>query len=179
MAQCTAKAKSTGERCRRPAVPGRNVCRYHGGATPRGIASPNFKHGKYSKDLPKGLIARYEQAAQDPELLALRDEIALLDARMVELMHKLGGGEADQEVWKEIYAALEQRRRLVESERRRLVEMQQMITAEQALVLVARVADVVRKYISDRAVLAAISDELRAIALGEGGGAHRAASGSR
>lgn len=32
MAQCTAKAKSTGNRCTRPSVPGGTVCRFHGGA---------------------------------------------------------------------------------------------------------------------------------------------------
>ena len=29
--RCTATAKSTGERCKQPAVPGSNVCRFHGG----------------------------------------------------------------------------------------------------------------------------------------------------
>lgn len=32
--QCTAKAKSTGQRCGKPAIPGGTVCRIHGGATP-------------------------------------------------------------------------------------------------------------------------------------------------
>lgn len=35
MAQCTAKAKSTGKRCGKPAVPGATVCRNHGGAAPQ------------------------------------------------------------------------------------------------------------------------------------------------
>lgn len=30
--QCTATAKSTGERCKQPAVPGASVCRFHGGS---------------------------------------------------------------------------------------------------------------------------------------------------
>ena len=30
--RCTATAKSTGERCKQPAVPGGNVCRFHGGS---------------------------------------------------------------------------------------------------------------------------------------------------
>lgn len=29
--RCTATAKSTGERCKQPAIPGGNVCRFHGG----------------------------------------------------------------------------------------------------------------------------------------------------
>ena len=32
---CTARSKQTGHRCRQPAIPGGNVCRYHGGAAPQ------------------------------------------------------------------------------------------------------------------------------------------------
>jgi hypothetical protein len=32
---CTATAKSTGNRCLQPAIPGGTVCRYHGGAAPQ------------------------------------------------------------------------------------------------------------------------------------------------
>jgi hypothetical protein len=34
-AKCTAKAKSTGERCGKPPVPGATTCRIHGGAAPQ------------------------------------------------------------------------------------------------------------------------------------------------
>ena len=33
--RCTATSKTTGERCRQPAIRGGNVCRYHGGASPQ------------------------------------------------------------------------------------------------------------------------------------------------
>jgi len=33
--RCTATAKSTGERCERPAIKGSNVCYQHGGAAPQ------------------------------------------------------------------------------------------------------------------------------------------------
>lgn len=33
--QCTKTAKSTGQRCGRPEVPGTGVCRFHGGAAPQ------------------------------------------------------------------------------------------------------------------------------------------------
>jgi hypothetical protein len=32
---CTARAKSTGKACTRPAIPGGRVCRFHGGAAPQ------------------------------------------------------------------------------------------------------------------------------------------------
>ncbi len=31
----TVRSKQTGRRCRQPAIPGGNVCRYHGGAAPQ------------------------------------------------------------------------------------------------------------------------------------------------
>ena len=45
--RCSAKAKSTRQRCRCPAVKGWTVCRVHGagGGAPRGKAHPNYKHG--------------------------------------------------------------------------------------------------------------------------------------
>ena len=91
--QCTAH-KRDGTQCKKPAVPGRNTCRLHGGLTPRGPASPKYKHGRYSKFLPARLSAMYEQSLADPEMLNLRHEIALIDARMAELLGRLEQGES-------------------------------------------------------------------------------------
>jgi len=46
--RCTAKAKSTRQRCRNPSKQGWNVCRLHGaeGGAPRGEAHPNYRHGQ-------------------------------------------------------------------------------------------------------------------------------------
>lgn len=46
--QCTATSKRSGQRCRRSAMTDRTVCQVHGGKTPRGVASPHFRHGRYS-----------------------------------------------------------------------------------------------------------------------------------
>ena len=55
--RCTAKAKSTGVRCRCPAVRGYTVCRVHGArggpkteAGKRRIAEAQFKHGRYTRE---------------------------------------------------------------------------------------------------------------------------------
>lgn len=71
-------------------------CRMHGGATPAGLGLPQFKTGRYSKYLPARLADRYHEAAQDPELLALRDDIALLDSRLAELVQRVDTGESSQ-----------------------------------------------------------------------------------
>src|SRR4051794_14907848 len=71
--------------CLGPVVEGRKRCRMHFGNVPRGMASPHTKTGRYSKDLPTRLLARYEEAMNDPDLLNLSSEIALLGARLSEL----------------------------------------------------------------------------------------------
>lgn len=71
--RCTAQSKTTGKRCTKTVVPGRSVCRFHGGLGGRPII-----HGRYSKSLGR-LREAYEEARSDPGLLDLRDTIALLD----------------------------------------------------------------------------------------------------
>lgn len=72
-------------------------CRVHGGGKHLvGSANPSFKHGKYSRYMPLRLAARYLESARDPELLASRQEIALLDARLAELLGRVDTGESSR-----------------------------------------------------------------------------------
>jgi len=73
----------------------------HGGATPSGIASPHFRTGRRSKDLPTRLTERYQEALHDPGLLNLRDDIALLDTRIAELLLRVDQGESGA-AWKRL-----------------------------------------------------------------------------
>jgi len=97
--QCQAKAKSTQKQCRRRAVKGKKACTVHGGLTPGGIASPTFKTGRYSKYIPERLAERYQESAQDPEILALKSEISLTDARLADLLSRVDTGESGT-LWK-------------------------------------------------------------------------------
>lgn len=114
MPQCQAKAKRTGEQCQRAAVAGKRVCTVHGGLTPGGIASPNFKTGRYSKYLPDKLAGRYETAVNDPGLLELNHEIALLDSRLSSLLERIDTGETGllwqnlSKLWAELTIAIKQ-----------------------------------------------------------------------
>jgi hypothetical protein len=78
-------------------------CYMHGGPSPTGIALPQFKHGRYSKYLPSRLAGRYEEAISDPELLALKDDIGLLDTRLAQVVAALNTGES-QEAWLALFA---------------------------------------------------------------------------
>ena len=76
-------------------------CRLHGGKSLRGIASPRWKDGRYSKYLPTNLQAKYQEALTDRELLALIDEIALLRTRQFQLLKRVDTSEA-REHWDNI-----------------------------------------------------------------------------
>lgn len=108
--RCKAKSRK-GEQCKNSAVPGKEVCRFHGGLSLSGTASPRFKHGRYSKVLPQELLGKYQEARRDPDLLNLRDEISLNDVRLQLLVEKLpaGGGVKSwaeiNQTWNEFIAA--------------------------------------------------------------------------
>lgn len=106
MAQCTAKSKRSGERCKKLAIVGRNTCRNHGGKTPRGPLSVHYKTGRYSK-LPVNLRDGFEAALSDPDLMNRRQDMALIIARINELLEKLsdGGGAARDVRLKELARA--------------------------------------------------------------------------
>lgn len=108
--RCTARAKSRDRaRCRQPRVPGRTVCRYHGGRTPRGVNHPNYRGRGRAKDLPRGLTPAYERAIKDPDALSLKSDVALWEVRIGELLGRLSGGESGA-LWtrlKDAWAGLE------------------------------------------------------------------------
>src|SRR5438067_9697369 len=74
--KCGARRRDGGDCCQPAMKNGR--CRMHGGKTPRGLASPKTRSGRYSKDLPTRILARYQEAMQDPELLSVKHDVALL-----------------------------------------------------------------------------------------------------
>lgn len=199
--QCGART-SAETPCRRWPVRGRARCRLHGGHNPSGLAAPAFKHGRYSKVLPTRLIDRYRAAREDAALLELREELALVDARLGDLLQRVELGEAgslwrrarasyaafedasrrqdtdavraalaelggllrrgagDYAAWAEVHACIEQRRRLAEAERKRLEALQATLTAEQALAMFSALTSIIKAHVTDRAALAAISDEI-------------------
>lgn len=105
MPPCGAKTRS-GEPCKRPAM-ANGRCYTHGGKSLAGIASPSFKTGRYSRYMPKRLLDRYEAAISDKELLVLRDEIALVEVRVTDLLAALSP-EAGEDAWREAQSCNEQ-----------------------------------------------------------------------
>jgi len=101
--QCKAHSKRTGQRCKAQAVTGRTLCYHHGGRSLVGLANPNFRDGRHSRYLPKRLNELYAAALADPELLALRDDIALVDARIADVLTRADTGESGR-LWRDLQA---------------------------------------------------------------------------
>lgn len=166
---CGAKNKRGGI-CRTSKGLGPNGrCRMHNGFAAIGPASPNFKHGRHSKLLKdiKGLSAHYERALADPDLLRLDAEVALTDARISQLLAKVGqakGKWAQQTVegvWPQLDALIETRRKLVDTETKRMKDMHAMVSVDRVMTLVAYVSDSVKRHVTDKAALALIFADLR------------------
>lgn len=102
MRECGAKTKAGGI-CKQAAL-ANGRCHYHGGKSLMGIASPTFKTGRYSKFLPARMTGRYEESRADGELLALREDIALTDARLGDLLSRVDTGESGA-LWRSLMAA--------------------------------------------------------------------------
>jgi len=85
----------------------------------------------------------------------------MLVARLInELAETIKEAQDDYSAWDEISRQMEQRRRLVESERKRLVEMQNFISQEKAILLIGALTDAIKRHVTDRKTLSAISSEL-------------------
>src|SRR5690348_17116908 len=90
--ECGAKRRN-GEPCKaRAMLNGR--CRIHGGKSPAGIPSPHYRDGRYSKVLPQRMRDAYTLAMDDPQLLEQREQIAVLDARLLDLLGRVDTGES-------------------------------------------------------------------------------------
>jgi hypothetical protein len=165
-------------------------CYKHGGNTPRGALSANFKHGRYSPYLPADLAGRFEAARNDPQLLSYHDDVALISTRIDELLERVRSGESGfawkqlNRLWKEferhrlagnvdkMQATLDaigepMRRGLADhaawielSEQMRLEQIASTITVEEAYGFLGTVVDVLKRHVADRAILDAIGAEL-------------------
>jgi hypothetical protein len=84
---CGAARKRDGQPCTAPAMQN-GRCRVHGGKSRAGVASPTWRHGGSSRYLSTDLVADFRAALADPELLDLTRDLALLEARLGELLRQ-------------------------------------------------------------------------------------------
>jgi hypothetical protein len=92
--------KRDGSPCHKHPMTGRNKCKLHGGASLIGAQHPGAKTLKYSKDIVgKRFADTYTEAMTDPKLLELKDDIAITQARVAELLKNVDYGESIK-AWK-------------------------------------------------------------------------------
>lgn len=107
--RCTRLSKRSQQQCEGPAVAGTDppTCRMHGAASLRGTANPSFKTGEYSKYLPARLDELYQDAISNPDLLEMSRHIALLEARVKDILYRSSEGDPVPE-WREVADAFAQ-----------------------------------------------------------------------
>jgi hypothetical protein len=86
-----------GKPCTRLATSTNGYCHWHGG---------QFTPTKFVEVLSDTLNLRYNELYNDPELLSMRHEIALVDIRLEALLSQLGTGESS-EAWKKLHQTLQ------------------------------------------------------------------------
>lgn len=155
--RCNARTKHGP--CKKYPMKGKNRCRKHGGATPSGIASVHFKTGERSIALPK-LPPQWAQFynTEDPELVSLRQELALCRAATRSLletttdaMAKKGDKEANLiALFAQLKPMIELYEKLVSTESRRLKDREELVQRAEFARFVKAVLLVVATYIVDR-----------------------------
>jgi hypothetical protein len=99
---CGAWKPRAGGWCHRMPTRGMTRCKLHGGAQPVGMASKQFKHGFYGRHIPGSPLARtIKDALEDEDLIQLKEDVAVYNAHMVELLKKLGTNESGT-AWEEL-----------------------------------------------------------------------------
>lgn len=97
---CGAKLRNKDAHCRQFAM-ANGRCKLHGGRTPAGIESPQWKHGRYSTKIPTRMLSRFLDAEGDETLLSNRQEISLITTRIEDLLGRVDTGEAGDQ-WKRL-----------------------------------------------------------------------------
>lgn len=80
-------------------------CKFHGGPSLSGVAHPNYIDGRRSKYLPQRLQKAYGEIRADEDLFTLRDDAALVEARLLDVLGRVDTGESGKH-WTQARAAL-------------------------------------------------------------------------
>jgi hypothetical protein len=111
---CCGKLRKKEKLCESNILYSSGRCHLHGGKSPRGIASPNWKHGENSLvSTPTALRDYYQRWYQDPELIHHRHETAMVMGMLQDLLenNEEGGTPALWRRLRELADTLETARR--------------------------------------------------------------------
>jgi hypothetical protein len=111
--RCQAWNKREGRQCLRIVSRGKRVCSVHGGSSKSGMASSQWKNGKFSRYLPKRLREKFDFIATDSKLLEQTEAIHIIDTRIADVLSRVDSGEAGamwakaREIYTDIQAAIQ------------------------------------------------------------------------
>lgn len=176
--RCGAKLrKKPGKRCRTTKLMPNGRCRLHGGKTPSGPASPNWRTGARSKhrwmaDMPGKMGDRFNKALADPHLANLRASMALNDALLTSYMAtlKTTGKALSLAEQKRVHDLLDMQRRLAGDEARRLRDLGAMVTQAQFTTVITTCITLFTEFVTDLAARKEIHRRLQATLLAVGQG---------
>lgn len=94
--------KGVWSRCSKPNIDSDNYrCKIHGGSTPKATASPHWKGAGKSGYLPEELGDRMDEFLKDPSIVSVREDLALANVRLTQLMQEVEVG-ANADRWLKI-----------------------------------------------------------------------------
>jgi hypothetical protein len=158
--RCQFVKNATNEQCKKSCVTGRPRCRNHGGHAGR---PPIHGRNATYPVVPPDLFKNFERAKSDPDLLSLRNEVALLNSQLwtyVEDISNKRSKFSDAEI-KRVIWYIGKQKDLVTAEHKRLVDMEQMVSSERLLLLITSLVDIIYKNVSDGHTRKVISEQIR------------------
>lgn len=119
--------KANGSRCRNAVRPACTVCRSHGAGTLERPGGRPIIHGRHSKYLPAGLMNAYQKFLDDPDIISLRSEMALLDARMAQLLERLETCDTNA-AWSKVISARSKLQRILHEDECDIGDLEEVST---------------------------------------------------
>ncbi len=160
---CGAKTKATGEPCRRPRGWGASNtsgrCKFHGGASPRGPAHAQWRHGMYSKygtHDGQDVQAILESLDPDEELASVEGEVLYYVARLSAWIERNRGAWTLDQLG-QVSILLERLSTIKQRHQRLQIQRAALIERSVVRVWIEHVRHVAEEYIKDERALEAFT----------------------
>ncbi len=152
-----------GVQCKNASEPARPYCRFHGGRAGTGKSLKTGAHSKYHP-VPSGLKDKFESSLQDPELLNLSSNIALIEAQIYGICTDAESQKKfDEEQTEQILRLMKQKKELVEQEMARRISIGRLMDVADVLQLINYIYESVQRNVTDDAAKRRIAGDLRRI----------------
>lgn len=143
----------------------------HGGKSLRGVDSPRFVHGRFSKDVQIAggkLAERFAEHANDPEYASLRAELALVRSRLSDLIERGQNGALSDRDWNKITNIADTIARINRVELKRIELASRVLTEKEAFALVGAIQQAVLDEVQDTTVRRRIGQRIRVLLTSSG-----------